>query len=47
MEVEGQRVITDTWIKQESGHLTAALLRVEFDLGNVGIICEWPRKDEL
>ena len=47
--VEGQRVVSIEWFKLESRHLTSALVEAEYENGNVGVICRWPRngKDEL
>ena len=45
-EVE-QRTVTIDWCRQEQGHLTLALIEAEWQLGKIGIVCDWPRADRL
>jgi hypothetical protein len=38
------RTVTVDWIEANRRHLTLALVEVDYELGLVGVVCEWPRK---
>lgn len=43
---EEHRTVTVDWIKANSRYLTCALMEVEYEMGLVGVVCDWPRKQE-